>query len=715
MKFLIKPLLLVTLIFQTYSAKAETFNIQDRIQYQDLYLKVYQDVFSKREITNENTFKQAVIDIDNNEKKELILSQYQKLSAFFPPILLRSVLYFRHIEENSAILTELLHYTFLNKIMAIRDQIDTTDNDREKIKYLNLIKEITEHNSFSYKEIYKDFNNIFKEKASAIAHMDDEDNFITSLIETKLVNYGLKEDSPKFYQLTHLGIIPGNKVEWFHKNETDPERMKWYNEHAIINGGQLDFDLPYMKMPQKNSPSGHPAFIHDPIFIKLKDMILQAKKTIFIDIFLMGGTLGGTLAEFLLDQTKEKLTTNPSFKVVLLHDYATHYNMKDEMLPIFKYMNERINEDEELKSSVFLLQANIQRHPAGIPFGLSDFIPKTEKTFPALQKMTSYYESKIDHSKVIVIDGNTNQPAAYFGSKNWTDHSGGYYFDDTLYIEGPAAALIQHSYLRDIEAALTQNPDETKWFYYQEENLDNRKYWEQRDEILNFFRITKEEIPFRGTDRVRLAESDVDGSIKNVRNLIVDLIKGAHKNIFMEHLFLYDKYVVDALIKKKIQNPNIDIKIILDSNENFNFGGFPNTIFLKELKKYGIQVRTRKTLSTLAKFEDGTEKNYHQENHRKVISSDSKRIIFGSSNINPDTLQGSFRELGAEVFSPTLARNYEIKFQATWSSPEKTLELDIENFRFGVENKKYSKGFSALINDIAAFLIRSKDKIEKKN
>lgn len=694
---------------------AETFNIQDRIKYQDLYLSVYQKVFSHKVIANENTFKVEVLNLEDNRKRDLLLSQYKKLSAFLPPILLRSVLYYRHIEKDNEILSELLHYIFFNKVMAIRDQVDTAKTDGQHIKYLNLIKEITEYTSFSYKTLYSDFDEILKEKAVAIAQMDDEENFITALAETKIVNYSLKGKAHSFYQLTHLGIIPGNKVEWLHRNETSADRIQWYHDHSIFNGGELDFDLPYMKMPQKNSPSGHPAFIKDPIFIKIKDMVLQAKETIFIDIFLMGGTLGGTLAEFLLDQTKEKLATNPAFKVVLLHDYSTHYNMNAEMLPVFEYINERIGNDEELKSAFYLLQANIQRHPPGIPFGFSDFISKTKDTFPVLQKMSSYYESKIDHSKVIVIDGNTNQPAAYLGSKNWTDHSGGYYFDDTLYIEGPAASLIQHSYIRDIEAALTNNPNEAQWFYHQEKNLDNRKYWSQREDILNYFRITKEEIPYRGTDRVRLAEADIDGSIKNVRNLIVDLIKNSQKNIYMEQLFLYDKYIVDALIKKKIQNRNIDIKIILDNNENFKLNGFPNTIFIKELKKFGIQIRTRNTISNKAKFPNGIERVYHQENHRKVMSSDGKRIIFGSSNLNPDTLQGSFRELGAEVFSSTLARSYEIKFQSTWSDPKKCMDLDIENFRLEIEDKKYSKSFSALINDIAAFLIRSKDKIERKN
>ena len=76
-------------------------------------------------------------------------------------------------------------------------------------------------------------------------------------------------------------------------------------------------------------------------------MISEAKESIFIDIFLFGGTLGATLAEHLIDQTLIKRKTNPNFKALLLHDYATNYNMKDEMMPIFRYIKKRIERDND--------------------------------------------------------------------------------------------------------------------------------------------------------------------------------------------------------------------------------------------------------------------------------------------------------------------------------------------------------------------------------
>jgi len=706
-------LLLMILSLSFQSIQAETFNIRDRIKYQETYLNIYKTVFSKDEIVNENAFKEKVLSITNIEKKKIILRHYQELSSYFPELILRAIIYFRHIKENQEILANLLHYSFLNKLMVLRDKIDLTASNEignaQKVKYLNLIKEITEHNSFNIKKIFEEFDLIFKEKALAISGMLDHENFITALKETTIVNFSFNDiiSEKDFYQLSHLGVIPGNKVQLITDNQTDLDMMNWYNEHSITDTNAFDPNLPHIKMPTKQDSTGHPAF-KSPIFSKVRDMINMAKETIFIDISLIGGTLGGTIAEYLIDQTKEKLLTNPKFKVVLLHDSSVNNELKDEVLPILKYIKERIIEDQQLEESIFFLQANIQRHPSGIPLKLGQYLQKNKQTFSLNQNLGSNYKSKIDNSKVMVIDGNSNHPLAYLGSKNWTDHSGGYHLDHAIHIEGPAASLIQHSYLRDIQAALTTDLKETQFFPLQKEGFSNSRYQGQEEEILSYFKITKEEVPFRGSDRVRLAEADIDGSIKNIRNIIVDMIKNSNKNIYLEQLFLFDKYIVDSLIKKKIENKSIDIRIILDSNENVELGGLPNTIFIKELKKYGIQVRFRK-------IQHSENQSDHQENHRKIISTDGNRIMIGSANLNPNSLQGSYREMGAEVFSRKIARDYEISFLSTWSDSKKVMDLDIENLQVEIKNKRYSKAFSSLLNDIAAFLIRSKDRIEKRN
>ncbi len=695
---------------------ADYFNVQERIKAKKYYRSTYKSIFGQSEFGLPGDFKKIINHLDKDSKAQ-VLSFIKKVDSHFPPNILRPLVYWRYIKKDKDKLQEVLAFHMYYKQLVLRDFINSpTTSNSEKQKAQSLIKEINDNESASELNIQSLLVDDFKNKAKFMANISSDDAFVRAIKETKLVSLNIQDRIPNLspYSLSYMGIIPGNKVEVISKNDRSMRRLDWLNDRVIFAGGSLDFDFPYIKMPTNKDPSGHIVFQQDPIYIKIKDMIDQAKESIFIDIFLFGGTLGATLSEYLIDETLKKRKKNPNFKVLLLHDYATNYNMKEEMMPIFEYIKKRIDNEPEVAKSVMLMQANIQRHPPGIPFGITNLIPKTDEVFAEIEKKNTYYESKIDHSKVIVIDANTNQPEAYFGSKNWSDHSGAYYYDDAIWVKGPAAALVQASYYDDIDAALTKDIKEQKWFFFKEAGFDNKRYMTNREQILDWFKIKKSNYPYIGSESVRIAEADVDGVVKNVRNILVDMIINAKKNIYMEQLFLYDSYVVDALIKKKIQNPELDIKVMIDHNGNFGFNGLPNTLYMKEMIKNGIEVRTRKTFGKKVTFPDGTEKEYHQENHRKISSVDGLTILGGSSNINPDTLQGSFREFGAQIWSKKEVDKFEKRFLIAWNDNQQTEILDIENFEAKVGEKKLSKKISALINGLGSFLYSNKDKLERR-
>lgn len=692
----------------------EGFNLADRIKTNDFYIAQYSKLFSKSFLTDED-FKEKFSKLSSS-KRNKVLKLISSLESSFPDKLLKPIVYYATIEKNQTYLKEVLAYSMLNKILLLRDHLDNpliSNKADARTLYEKLSHDTSLSTDFSFEKSMP----FILIQAESLSQITDIDAFIEGISQTEILSIKLNEkvSNIKPYLLSHLGLIPGNVVEVISKNEVSPDRIKWFNDRVIFSGGKLDIDAPYVMMPTAGNDSGHVTFQTDPIFIKIRDMITEAKESIFIDIFLFGGTLGATIAEYLLDQTIEKLKTNPNFKVLLLHDYATNYNMKDEMMPVFHYIKDRIERDNRFHGSAFLLQANIQRHPPGIPFGVTSLIPKTPEVFKRMEQKSTYFESKIDHSKVIVIDANTDSPSAYFGSKNWSDHSGGYYYDDAIYVKGPAAAAVQYSYYRDLEAALTTDEKELAWFYYKEDGFDNKHYLAQRDDILDFFKIKKDTYPLIGDQVVRIAEADVDGTIKNVRNILIDMIMNAEKNIYMEQLFIYDKYIVDALIKRKIQVPNLKIKILADHNGNFEMNGLPNTIFLKEMSKYGIEIRARKTLGIKAQFPNGDTKMYHQENHRKITSVDGKVLLGGSSNLNPDTLQGSFREFGAQIFDKDQISKFEKSFVQAWEDKDQTSHLDIENFQAKIGNNLLSVELSALLNNFAAQLLRSKDHLEKRH
>lgn len=677
--------LAAVILSSSLSSAQPMVSIKERLEAIEFYKNNFDILFSNEATRFSDSFFKELEKLPEDRKKQvrLFIKGYESV---VPEKILMPLVYWKFIKKNSTNESRTLQYWFQMRLQVLRDYADNPLNSngtkKEEARTLLQAWSQTRNLQMNSPELTENLKTRFPD-------MDD-------------------------YSLTASGFIPGNQVELVSHNTVSPERIQWFNDRVIFAGGRLDFTQPYMKMPLSKSDEGHPSF-KDPMFAKIRDMVVSSKQSIFINIFLFGGTMGGTLSKFLLDQTIEKRKVNPNFRVLLMHDFATNYNMKDEMMPIFEYIRGRIETESSLKGAVYLLQANIQRHPPGIPFGITNLIPKTEETFKSLEKRSTYYESKIDHSKVIVIDAESDYPQAYFGSKNWSDHSGGYYYDNALYVKGPAAAMVQAAYYDDIDAALTTDPKERKWFYYKEQGFSNEAYLKNRDQILSWFQVKRNTYPVAGTEAIRIAEANVDGKIKDVRNILIDMISKAQSHIFMEQLFIYDKYINDALMKRKAQVPGLKVLILADHNGNFKLGGLPNTLFLDQLLSHKIEVKARRTLGIEAKFPNGKTQEYHQENHRKITSVDGKTMLVGSSNLNPDTLQGSFREFGAQIFDRKVIAEFEKEFLQDWTDNEKVGPFfEGQRLQLQVGGKVLSPELSKVINDLGATILRSKDYIEKR-
>lgn len=694
----------------------DSVRIDDRLATESFFKENYHLLFGRPEYALTEKFTKAVRQ-QTKTRQEDIHHAISRLDGHMPPKLLMPFLYGKYISNNHLQARAALLYQMVYKLLILRDFADDPTLSAEKRNWaLNELRRLTRLPEATTDDFFQKAQPHLFRRAQALSQVHDVISLAQQLSSDPLFSWdpAWRRNGLPDYSLSFLGTIRGNKVQLISENDRSQDRMNWLNDRVIFNGGRLDWSAPHMKMPLSPEDSGHIVFQQDPIFIKIREMIDSAEDSIFIDIFLFGGTIGGTLSRHLIDETIKKRKKNPNFKALLLHDFATNYNMKPEMMPIFEYIRDRIKNEPEVAASVFLLQANIQRHPPGIPFGITDIIPKTKATFKTAESRNTYYESKIDHSKVIVVDAQTEHPRAYFGSKNWSDHSGGYYYDDAIYIEGPAAAVVQASYYDDIEAALTEDPKERAWMYFKEQGFGNDHYLSRKKEILSWIKIKRNSYPALGREPVRLAEANVDGKIKNVRNILIDMISKAQKRIYMEQLFIYDKYIVEALIKRKKQKQSLDIRILADHNDNFGMNGLPNTIFFRELADAGIALRARRTVGVPVVFPNGKRVEYHQENHRKITAVDGITLLGGSSNLNPDTLQGSFREFGAQIWSRREIARFEKQFLADWDNNELTMSLDdkIYNFRAKIGAKTLSLEASQLLNAIGAQLIRSKDDLE---
>ena len=739
-------------------------NVRSRLETQAYMLELQKSAFSEKGATVVSRFNKAVNGLDSTTEMKA-RKMIEELDGMLSSRILMALVYYSYVKPDAKKRADVIKYHIVYNVLIVRDFVDHPNrgNARQKADAMNSVRRRpgdeldTSNMALAAIKLAED------EAPGLVSNVDEISGKLSS---SAAVGYVPSRDFDFLadYSLSYLGFIHGNDVELVSENDRSFNRIKWVNERSIFNhcpgpedGNMmpecpedgLHFEEDYMRMPGGPEDSGgHPAF-RDPVFRRIRDMVDQAEESVFIDIFLFGGTIGGTLARHVVETTIEKRKSNPDFRTLILHDYATNYNMKPEMMPIFHYIQEQIlaGLDKGEDIGVILLQANIQRHPPGVPFGITELIPKTPGVFREIEKRNTYYESKIDHSKVLVVDGNTDRPQAYFGSKNWSDHSGAYYFDDAIWVKGPAAAIVQASYYRDVEAALTSDEQERSWFFFKEEGFSNELYlpkneaWglfvlaanpdaaPKRDEILEWFKIRKDYYPVISNQTVRFAQADVDGTIKNVRNILVDMIIHAEESIYMEQLFVYDRYINDAMMKRKLQKPEIDIRIIADHNGNFGLDGLPNTIFFKEMLNHGIEIRTRDTAGFPHTFKNGVVQSYHQENHRKVTLIDGKVLLGGSSNLNPDTLQGSFREFGAQIFDAAEIAGFEEQFFDAWNDDELSSPVRLDDkgvltkdehghmkpFSLSLGGMKLSEEQSALINDLGAWIFRSKDSLEERN
>lgn len=228
--------------------------------------------------------------------------------------------------------------------------------------------------------------------------------------------------------------------------------------------------------------------------------------------------------------------------------------------------------------------------------------------------------------------------------------------------------------------------NERKWFYYKEQGYSNEACLKNRHQILSWFKLKRMMFPAVGNQVVRLAEANVDGKIKDTRNMLVDMISKAESHIYMEHLFIYDKYINDALMKRKAQVPGLKIRILADHNGNFAMGGLPNTLFLDQMLRHGVEIRARRTLGIEARFPNGKTQGYHQENHRKITSVDGKVI-------------GGFED----------------ECTAAWNDDKQVGPFyETERLQLQLSGKTLSPEVSKIINDLGATLLRAKDDIEKR-
>ncbi len=496
--------------------------------------------------------------------------------------------------------------------------------------------------------------------------------------------------------LSLTGLIGGNKVEQILENYYEPEFIEYMapmsaavinNYNVMVNGKPVAWSVEKFKEEMNDEKDaltkfftveegfpatamGHKVWTETKEFVgqnkkpniygQVMKSINAAKKSIFIDVFFLGGSIGATLAKRLIERVNE----NKDLWVYIINDRNNPLGYNNEMAPVYNYLRayaEKFAEDRivlvapqvELKRTAFPAIADLLLKDSTLLSALS-----TAEQFGLMGQLSFYPKGKSDHSKVVIIDAlDKVNGVAFVGSKNFTDSSGGVAYDEVTKIQGPAVAAIQDSYYYDLKLALQQlqggsllfsNPQYLTDLYAKNFNDGEKSVDKQIKKILakvdvlnrsGLSGVTDLNWPVQGATPIMIGENNAYGTIRTALPQVIAGIRSADKQIIISEQFIYEPSVVRALkeqVSKKIQgNPDFRVYILLaDMADHFDsakqFSHVPNVSFVDEFTSPDskIQVRWKKVpeanLKALAKIKADPKLmlNYAPEYHLKSLSID---------------------------------------------------------------------------------------------
>jgi phosphatidylserine/phosphatidylglycerophosphate/cardiolipin synthase-like enzyme len=369
------------------------------------------------------------------------------------------------------------------------------------------------------------------------------------------------------------------------------------------------------------------------MYAEMLQAIRNAKHSVFVDIFWMGGSIGMNLAKELIS----KVIKDPNFSVIILTDNENKFQYGTQLDMIYRYMRSFSEKFTEFNFYITPSQINLKRTalPEFADLLITNNIVNdlnTDKNIKSfLEKDGFHLLAKSDHTKAIIVDGKPSindgkiidDGIAFVGSKNWTDSSGGVNEDEVAKIEGPAVAIILNTFYYDAYEAF----DLDMQIYTQGEMVKNhlqikapqipKKQGIQKllspIDVFNRHSGADYSIPFtiKGSSTIAPTQNNIYGTEMSPIEQNIQIILNAKHQVLIDDQFLYDPKIIEALKYARLTN-NIEIYIILESlitnptDENgeylHNQNGslvynknlgivLPNNLFIPELSEVGIKIK----------------------------------------------------------------------------------------------------------------------------
>ncbi|MBH48265.1 MAG: hypothetical protein CME71_08865 [Halobacteriovorax sp.] len=283
-----------------------------------------------------------------------------------------------------------------------------------------------------------------------------------------------------------------------------------------------------------------------------------------------------------------------------------------------------------------------------------------------------------------ITDSASTIPHAFITSRRFIDHPHAYSFEQSAMLQGPAAGLLPQLLHENLKQLMPSYTDLSTYF-------PSRTHY-----------------PEHGQEFVKLSVDSARLEVRDDRAMAVKFLLETKEKVLLDQFMLYDKAIVDTLIKLKIKNPELQVLVLLDTNFHLEMNGLPNAIFIRELKDYHIQVKGRKSLNWEETNDQNQIAKFHALNHRNMIIRDDQDVFMGSAPFTGSFERRSPISFGLQ-FSSSMSSEMADNFMSDWNNADLTYELDIENYEAKLGDKRLSKKVSSFLNDVFALLLRAFD------
>lgn len=509
--------------------------------------------------------------------------------------------------------------------------------------------------------------------------------------------------------------VPGNAITFYSHASTDAgfDYEKAFEAIAKKNYFEPDLAKTLVAHALSGADNTHPTLadhpaLNSPLHKGLLDVIHGAKKTLFLDIMLFGGAWGTEIVREMMKVRKN----NPGLEIVFLRDNVNVFGFSTELDPLWNALVEFDEKNSDLKGlgAVVALNADIDtKLPKGLPAKMGEFTSKFAynawvKDFVANKLPRLHLAGKSDHSKIVIADAFTPQPAMWVASKNPTDNNL-LNFDEGVVVKGPAAALAQMAFGPDLRLAAKQTEQGGRY--------ENKTTARGRTVVANWLREMERLAdpsqnavacappppagePAQNVD-IRIAENNGDDSVRNVEHTVLQLIRSAKKNVRMYNMLAYNPAMAEAYADAIARLGSENVKMIIDQALTFT----PNLIFHEMVGAARVWINQTTTdseqrnrlnswdnsfrwrVGLKAKhFEAPAEKGAYkrididQQQHSKTIIIDDEILFVGSANFDLITFGGSFREfsVAARTKETDVKARQEVAkavqvFERIWNNP----------------------------------------------